>query len=134
MTNWTKLAVSSIKNVFDAIDPALGTEKAGKIIGINPKGDKTYQIDKIAEKAYFTNLPEDVTIVSEESGDMSGLDTFDYSFLFGAGANFKLLNKDFFFGYRMTVGWNTLAMPNAAGADPVPLRNQDYIFSLGMFF
>ncbi len=73
-------------------------------------------------------------IISEESGDMKGLDTFDYSFLYGAGANFKLLSKDFFLEYRMTVGWNTLAMPNVAGAAPVPLRNQDYILTLGMFF
>jgi len=69
-----------------------------------------------------------------ESGDMKGLDTFDYSFVFGAGTDFKLLNKDFFFDLRMTVGWNTLAMPNTSGADPVPLRNQDYVFSVGMYF
>ncbi len=73
-------------------------------------------------------------IIAEKSGDMKGLDTFDYSFLYGAGADFKLLNKDFFLEYRMTVGWNTLAMPNADGGAPVPLRNQDYIFSLGMYF
>jgi hypothetical protein len=73
-------------------------------------------------------------ITQEESGDMKGLDTFDYSFVYGLGTDFKLLNKDFFIDYRMTVGWNTLAMPNASGADPVPLRNQDYIFALGMYF
>jgi hypothetical protein len=73
-------------------------------------------------------------IVAEESGDMKGLDTFDYSFVYGAGTDFKLLNKDFFFDIRMTVGWNTLAMPNTSGADPVPLRNQDYVFALGMYF
>ncbi|MCU0456159.1 MAG: PorT family protein [Bacteroidales bacterium] len=73
-------------------------------------------------------------IVTEKSGDTEGLDTFDYSFVYGAGADFKLLKKDFFFEYRMTVGWNTLQMPNASGADPVPLRNQDYVFSLGMYF
>jgi hypothetical protein len=73
-------------------------------------------------------------IVAEESGDMKGLDTFDYSFVYGAGTDFKLLNKDFFFDIRMTVGWNTLAMPNTTGADPVPLRNQDYVFALGMYF
>jgi len=73
-------------------------------------------------------------IISEESGDMKGLDTFDYSFIYGAGANFKLLSKDFFLEYRMTIGWNTLAMPNVAGAASVPLRNQDYIITLGMFF
>jgi len=68
-----------------------------------------------------------------ESGDMKGLDTFDYSFVYGAGTDFKLLKKDFFIEYRMTIGWNTLAMPNASGADPVPLRNQDYIFALGFY-
>ncbi len=73
-------------------------------------------------------------IIAEESGDMKGLDTFDYSFVYGVGTDFKLLNKDFFFDVRMTVGWNTLAMPNATGADPVPLRNQDYVFALGMYF
>jgi hypothetical protein len=73
-------------------------------------------------------------IIQEESGDMKGLDTFDYSFAYGLGTDFKLLNKDFFFEYRMTVGWNTLAMPNASGADPVPLRNQDHVFAVGMYF
>lgn len=73
-------------------------------------------------------------IVVPESGNMKGLDTFDYSFVYGAGTDFKLLKKDFFIDVRMTVGWNTLAMPNASGADPVPLRNQDYVFSVGMYF
>ncbi|MCE5346153.1 MAG: PorT family protein [Bacteroidales bacterium] len=72
--------------------------------------------------------------VVKESGNMKGLDTFDYSFVYGAGTDFKLLSKDFFVEYRMTVGWNTLAMPNASGANPVPLRNQDYIFAVGMYF
>ena len=79
------------------------------------------------------NMGGPPTIV-EDSGDMKGLDTFDYSFVFGAGTDFKLLKKDFFIEYRMTVGWNTLAMPNASGADPVPLRNQDYIFAVGLYF
>jgi hypothetical protein len=73
-------------------------------------------------------------VIVNESGDIKGLDTFDYSFVYGAGTDFKLLNKDFFIEYRMTVGWNTLAMPNASGAAPVPLRNQDYIFAVGMYF
>jgi hypothetical protein len=73
-------------------------------------------------------------IIVPESGNMDGLDTFDYSFVYGAGTDFKLLNKDFFFDIRMTVGWNTLAMPNATGAEPVPLRNQAYVFAVGTYF
>jgi len=72
--------------------------------------------------------------ILNESGDMKGVDTFDYSFVYGAGADFKLFKKVFFVEYRMTIGWNVLAMPNASGADPVPLRNQDYIFVVGMYF
>ena len=79
------------------------------------------------------NMGGPPTIV-RESGNMKGLDTFDYAFVYGAGTDFKLLSKDFFVEYRMTVGWNTLAMPNASGANPVPLRNQDYIFAVGMYF
>jgi hypothetical protein len=73
-------------------------------------------------------------IVNNESGNMDGVDTFDYSFIYGAGVDFKLFKKDFFFDYRMTIGWNTLAMPNVTGADPVPLRNQDYVLALGLYF
>ncbi len=73
-------------------------------------------------------------IVTKESGNMKGLDMFDYSFVYGLGTDFKLLNKDFFFETRMTIGWNTLAMPNATGADPIPLRNQAYTFTLGLYF
>ena len=72
--------------------------------------------------------------VLNESGDMKGVDTFDYSFVYGAGADFKLFHKVFFAEYRMTIGWNVLALPNAAGADPVPLRNQDYLLVVGMYF
>lgn len=73
-------------------------------------------------------------IIVPESGDMKGLDTFDYSFVYGLGTDFKLLKQDFFLDVRMTVGWNTLQMPNSSGADPVPLRNQDYVIALGMYF
>jgi hypothetical protein len=79
------------------------------------------------------NMGGPPTIV-KESGDMKGLDTFDYAFVYGAGTDLKLLNKKFFIEYRMTVGWNTLSLPNASGADPVPLRNLDYIFAVGMYF
>jgi hypothetical protein len=79
------------------------------------------------------NMGTPPTVVNE-SGNAKGLDTFDYSFVYGTGTDFKLFNKDFFFELRMTVGWNTLQMPNASGANPVPLRNQDYIFSTGMYF
>jgi len=68
-----------------------------------------------------------------ESTKLEGVDTFDYGFLYGAGVEFKLLKKKCFFEYRFTIGWNTLLMPTSAGQAPAPLRNQDYIFTLGMY-
>ena len=67
------------------------------------------------------------------SSNMEGVDTFDYGFLYGAGLNFLLFGKDCFFGYRFTIGWNTLMMPTFEGEDPAPLRNQDYIFTFAMY-
>jgi len=68
-----------------------------------------------------------------ETQKIEGLDIFDYAFLYGAGVEFGLFGKDCFFEYRFTIGWNFLMMPTYAGQDPAPLRNQDYIFTLGLY-
>ena len=68
-----------------------------------------------------------------ESTKLEGVDIFDYGFLYGAGLDFNLFKKNCFFDYRFNIGWNTLMMPTSAGQDPAPLRNQDYIFSLGIY-
>lgn len=68
-----------------------------------------------------------------ESGNTEGLDKFDYSFIYGLGLNFNLFNKNCFFDYRQTIGWNTLMMPTTEGGEPAPLRNQTYSFTLGLF-
>ncbi len=67
------------------------------------------------------------------SDEIKGLDIFDYSFLYGLGVEFPFLDRDWFFGYRFTIGWNTLLMPTFPGEAPAPLRNQNYTFALGMY-
>jgi len=67
------------------------------------------------------------------SDEIKGLDIFDYSFLYGLGVEFPFLNRDWFFAYRFTIGWNTLLMPTFPGEPPAPLRNQNYTFALGMY-
>jgi len=67
-----------------------------------------------------------------ESGDTDGLDTFDYSFIYGLGLNFSLFKQNCFFDYRQTIGWNTLLMPTFQGEEPAPLRNMTYSLSLGI--
>jgi len=52
-------------------------------------------------------------------------DNFGYLIVYGAVTDCNLFNKDFFIDYSMTVGWNTLAMPNTSEADTGPLRNPD---------
>ena len=77
----------------------------------------------------------DGTLVNfSQSGDTEGLDIFDYSFIYGLGVKFPLFNRDWFFDYRQTIGWNTLNMPTFEGEDPAPLRNQSYAFTLGLIF
>lgn len=62
-----------------------------------------------------------------------GLDIFDYSLLYGLGVQSRFFDKDFFFEYRFTIGWNTLEMPTFPSEPTAPLRNQNYIFALGMY-
>lgn len=77
---------------------------------------------------------EEFDVPFTESGNTDGLDTFDYSFLYGLGVHFNLLNQQFFFNYRQTIGWNTLMMPTFGSEEPAPLRNQAYTFTLGVIF
>jgi len=86
-----------------------------------------YRLSGVAE---INGIPVSFTDVNK----IDGLDIFDYGFLYGAGVDTKLFGKQCFFEYRFTIGWNTLMMPTAEGEDPAPLRNQDYIFTLGMYF
>lgn len=77
---------------------------------------------------------DEFDIPFEETGDTEGLDTFDYSFLYGLGVHFNLFNQQCFFNYRQTIGWNTLMMPTFGTEEPAPLRNQAYTFTLGVIF
>jgi hypothetical protein len=66
------------------------------------------------------------------SGDMPDTDIFDYSFLFGGGILFPFANRQCVFEYRFTIGWNVLMLPTYENQDPVPLRNQSYLFMLSI--
>ena len=64
--NLTDLVVRSVKDVFSVVEPMLGTGQEGKILGTNPKGDESYQIDKVAEEAYL-KAREQAEKASEEA-------------------------------------------------------------------
>jgi len=63
---------------------------------------------------------------------MPDTDIFDYAFLYGGGIDFQIRDLDLSFEYRFTIGWNPLLLPTFGNEDPVPLRNQSYLFMLGI--
>jgi hypothetical protein len=77
--------------------------------------------------------------------DMSEVEMFDYSFVYGFGAEFLLFRIPFLVEYRFAIGLNRLLMPTYAyvpfGNDkvlienePVPLKNQNHLLMLGITF
>ena len=72
------------------------------------------------------------TVPISDSHSMPDTDIFDYSFVYGGGVDFSLRKMDMFFEYRFTIGWNVLQLPTYQNEPPVPLRNQSFLFTLGV--
>ena len=85
------------------------------------------------------------TIPLSARADMSEVEMFDYSFIYGTGLEFAVGRQRILVEYRFTIGWNTLAMPTYAYVpfeddellidnEPVPLKNQNHLLLLGTRF
>ena len=81
----------------------------------------------------------------EADSDMAEVEMFDYSFLFGFGAEHSLSQRIFLLEYRFSIGWNQLQMPTYCYVpfgderllidnDPVPLKNQNHQIMIGVRF
>jgi hypothetical protein len=79
------------------------------------------------------------------NSDMSEVDMFDFSFVYGTGFEFAAVGQRWFLEYRFAIGWNTLAMPTYAYVpyvddkilidnQPVPLKNQNHLILIGVTF
>jgi hypothetical protein len=77
--------------------------------------------------------------------DMSEVEMFDYSFIYGFGLEFSLFRIPMLIEYRFAIGLNSLQMPTYAYVpfgneeilienDPVPLKNQNHLLMLGITF
>ncbi|MEJ2720365.1 MAG: porin family protein [bacterium] len=77
--------------------------------------------------------------------DMSEVEMFDYSFIYGFGLDFSLFEIPMLVEYRFAIGLNRLMMPTYAYVpfgdekmlienDPVPLKNQNHLWMLGINF
>lgn len=78
-------------------------------------------------------------------GDLSEVDMFDFSMVYGTGVEFMTGAGKFLAEYRFSMGWNTLLMPTYAYVpfgeeqvlvenEPVPLKNQSHSIMLGIRF
>ncbi|NLP06003.1 PorT family protein [Candidatus Fermentibacteria bacterium] len=77
--------------------------------------------------------------------DLSEVDMFDFSMVYGTGMEFSLGSQVLLAEYRFTMGWTTLSMPTYAYVpfedslilvdnEPVPLKNQSHALMLGIRF
>jgi hypothetical protein len=77
--------------------------------------------------------------------DMSEVDVFDYSLVYGLGLESSLFGPRTVLEYRFTLSWNTLSMPTYAYIplgdeeilienEPVALKNQCHAIMLGIAF
>jgi len=87
---------------------------------------------------------EQVVPISADS-DMSEVEIFDYSFVYGLGCEFDAAGTSLLAEYRFSIGWNQLMMPTYAYVpfgdeqipienEPVPLKNQTHSLMLGVRF
>ncbi len=85
------------------------------------------------------------TVQVTADADMSEVDLFDFSVVYGLGYEFEAVGHDVFLEYRFTMSWNTLYLPTYAYVpfgdeellienEPVPLKNQTHSISLGISF
>jgi hypothetical protein len=85
------------------------------------------------------------TVPLRADSDMSEVEMFDYSFVYGLGLDFSLRGTRFLMEYRFSIGWNRLAMPTYAYVpfedeeilienEPVPLKNQNHLLLIGITF
>jgi hypothetical protein len=83
------------------------------------------------------------TVPLSADADMSEVEMFDYSFVYGMGVDFSLFGARLLLEYRFAMGWNSLAMPTYAYVpfgdeqilienEPVSLKNQNHLVLLGI--
>lgn len=85
------------------------------------------------------------TVPISAEGDLSEVDMFDFSMVYGTGVEMLTAAGRFIAEYRFSMGWNTLQMPTYAYVpfgdeqllvenEPVPLKNQSHSLMLGVRF
>lgn len=105
------------------IEAVTGTAMSLKVHGHHELDGTVY----LPDGDDFSAIP-----ISEESS-LSGVNQFDYSFVYGAAVYYRG-KPDISAEFRFTLGWDYQSLPTFSLSDPVELRNQTYSLMLGVRF
>lgn len=113
-------------NVVSSPDLKLSTV-AGMAMGIKVRGD--YHLEGTI---YFPENDGYSTINITDDSNLSGVNMFDYSLIYGGELDFVLHKFPLTLSYRFTIGWDYLDLPTYEDGsfDPVSLRNQSYAVAI----
>jgi hypothetical protein len=103
---------------------------------------------KVRDRYQLNGVIDDGTqqVPLSADSDMSEVEMFDYSFVYGFGLEYTFLQKQFLVEYRFAIGWNRLLMPTYAYVpfgderlqvnedSPVSLKNQNHLVLIGITF
>lgn len=84
-------------------------------------------------RVYFPDGDSFTELSIKDSSNLSDVNMFDFSFVYGGSVEYKRKNT-YFLEYRFTLGWDYLSLPTYTLMPPVELRNQSYSLLLGMKF
>lgn len=100
----------------------------GTAMGLKIKGDH-----ELRGTFWLPNGDDFDAIPVSEDSDLSEVNMFDFSFVYGG--NIELKGKlPLYLEYRFTLGWDYLALPTFQLFEPVQLRNQTYSLIFGTRF
>jgi hypothetical protein len=95
---------------------------------------KTYSKYDLKGTVLFNTGDSLETIPISAHSNLSEMDLFDYSFIYGGKLAYKMDNSEWFMEYRFTIGWNSLSLPTYMNNGKVVLRNQTYSLLLGISY
>ncbi len=100
---------------------------AGAAMALKTNG--RYELDGVV---YFPQGDSFTTFPIKDSSDLSEVNQFDFSLIYGGELDFQIWDRPFTLGYRFTIGWDYLNLPTYALAEQstVSLRNQSYALYL----
>lgn len=112
---------------------ALKTDQIGLAINAGAamalKTDGRYELDGVV---YFPEADSFTTFEIKDKSDLSEVNQFDFSLIYGGELDFRMWDRPFTLGYRFTIGWDYLNLPTyeLAEQSTVALRNQSYALYL----